>query len=175
MNSKKGFTLIEILVVVAIIGILASIVIVGLGGARRSGQDAKRSAEVRQVQAALELYFNACGVYPDNTYLGGTDQFLNYEELELELVTPAAPNCSGADIGVDRIPHDVRAAVEGDPGDYGYESDGISYVLVAYLDGPLPQGYDAPAPPFTLAFINCVAPFVYGTPPRELNPFCIAY
>lgn len=61
---KKGFTLIEILIVVAIISILASVVLVGLGPTQRAGRDARRISDLRQIQTALELYFNKCGYYP---------------------------------------------------------------------------------------------------------------
>lgn len=59
-NSKKaGFTLIELLVVIAIIGTLASIVLASLNNARRKSRDARRITDVKQLQLALELYFDA--------------------------------------------------------------------------------------------------------------------
>ncbi len=64
MTSKKGFTLIELLIVIAIIGILASALLVSLGGARQAARDARRISDLRQVQTALEVYFNATGCYP---------------------------------------------------------------------------------------------------------------
>lgn len=63
-NYKRGFTLIELLVVIAIIGILSSIVLASLNSARKKGRDARRIADVKQLQLALELYYDANGVYP---------------------------------------------------------------------------------------------------------------
>lgn len=60
----RGFTLIELLVVIAIIGILSSIVLASLNSARKKGRDARRIADVKQLQLALELYYDANGVYP---------------------------------------------------------------------------------------------------------------
>ena len=68
LNKKKGrrsgFTLIELLVVIAIIGVLASIVLASLNNARRKSRDARRVTDVKQLQLALELYFDSVGQYP---------------------------------------------------------------------------------------------------------------
>jgi prepilin-type N-terminal cleavage/methylation domain-containing protein len=58
-NPKTGFTLIELLVVIAIIGVLASIVLASLNNARRKSRDARRITDIKQLQLALELYFDA--------------------------------------------------------------------------------------------------------------------
>lgn len=67
LKNKKGFTLIELLVVIAIIGVLASIVLASLNNARRKSRDARRITDVKQLQLALELYFDGAGgsTYPD--------------------------------------------------------------------------------------------------------------
>ena len=64
MNKTKGFTLIELLVVIAIIGILASIVLASLDSARKKGRDARRIADIKQLQLALELYYDSCNAFP---------------------------------------------------------------------------------------------------------------
>ena len=62
---QKGFTLIELLVVIAIIGILATIVLVSLNTARGKARDTQRIATVREIQLAMEMYYDS--VTP-NTY-----------------------------------------------------------------------------------------------------------
>jgi general secretion pathway protein G len=63
-SYKRGFTLIELLVVIAIIGILASIVLASLNSARQKGRDARRIADIKEIQLALELSYDATGSYP---------------------------------------------------------------------------------------------------------------
>lgn len=62
--KNRGFTLGEILIVVAIIGILSSIVWASLGGARMKGRDGARIADIKQIEQALEVYFSSCNAYP---------------------------------------------------------------------------------------------------------------
>lgn len=63
-KNSRGFTLIEILVVVAIVGILASVVLVSLNTTRVNARDTARVATIKEVQKALELYFSDTGYYP---------------------------------------------------------------------------------------------------------------
>lgn len=65
-KKEKGFTLIELLVVIGIIGLLASIVLVGLSKAREGARDTKRVADIMQIVTAIELYYNNNGYYPFN-------------------------------------------------------------------------------------------------------------
>jgi len=61
---KRGFTLIELLVVVAIIGMLSSVVLSSLNTARGNARDARRQQDLKQIQTALELYYNDNNAYP---------------------------------------------------------------------------------------------------------------
>ncbi|KKU67541.1 MAG: hypothetical protein UX89_C0014G0011 [Parcubacteria group bacterium GW2011_GWA2_47_16] len=62
---SRAFTLIELLVVIAIIGILSSIILTNLNGSRQKARDVKRVSDVKQLQLALALYYDANdGKYP---------------------------------------------------------------------------------------------------------------
>lgn len=63
-RKARGFTLIELLVVIAIIGLLSTLAVVALGNARQKSRDAKRVADIKQVQTAMELYFADKNSYP---------------------------------------------------------------------------------------------------------------
>lgn len=64
ISKKRGFTLIELLVVIAIIGVLSSVVLASLNTARQKSRDAKRQSDIKQLQLALQLYFDTNGSYP---------------------------------------------------------------------------------------------------------------
>lgn len=64
MLNRRGFTLVEILVVMAIIGILASLGTSSFLTSRLRGRDAERKASIGQIQRALELYYNDYNRYP---------------------------------------------------------------------------------------------------------------
>ena len=65
IRFRGGFTLIEILVVVAIIGILASVLFASFEEGRQQSRDKSRQAELKEFQLAIELYKAQNGVYPD--------------------------------------------------------------------------------------------------------------
>ena len=73
-SKKKGFTIVELLIVVVVIGILASIVTVAYSGITQSARDSKRQADMKSIESALELYHIDNGGYPtcaNVTYVPG--------------------------------------------------------------------------------------------------------
>ena len=66
MGSNRGFTLIEMLVVIAIIAILAGIVLTGVLGFQASARDTRRIGDLRNMQSLVELYYTRSGFYPPN-------------------------------------------------------------------------------------------------------------
>ena len=63
-KTTLGFTLLEVMVVVAIIGIFAVVITVNSVQSGQQGRDAKRQADIRALQSAVELYKNKNGRYP---------------------------------------------------------------------------------------------------------------
>lgn len=131
--NKKGFTLIEILIVVAIIGVLASIVLVGLGPAQKQGRDARRLSDIRQVQTGLELYFQKCGYYPGDVQATSP---CSVPRVDDDTWAGLSTALVGSIPGIPAIPNDpIRSRWSSPLEAYQYASDGISYILAATLEG----------------------------------------
>ena len=63
-TRKEGFTLVELLVVMAIIAILSSAVIAYLSSTRAKGRDARRLSDINEISKALALYESNHQQYP---------------------------------------------------------------------------------------------------------------
>jgi prepilin-type N-terminal cleavage/methylation domain-containing protein len=145
MNSgRKGFTLIEILIVVAIIAILASVVLIGLGPTQQAGRDARRLSDLRQVQNGLELYFNRCGYYPGTTLASPCplpSAHNSWAEMTTALTT--------SNIGVSAVPNDPQAGKN-----YFYSANSAagtnaysSYIIGATLENAQNSVFNTYQPP----------------------------
>lgn len=127
-QDKKGFTLIELLVVIAIIGLLSTLAVIALNNARQKSRDAKRVSDIKQIQSALELYFNDASGYPATADIEG--DCLSYE----------AGTAGGFDTACesDGIVYMNIVPSNPDPGgeDYDYDQGGTtaSYSLVYVLE-----------------------------------------
>lgn len=67
---KKGFTLIEILVTVSIIGFLTTIVLVSLNSAKEKAQETANIRQLDEVKKALAMFYADNGYYPDTDIEG---------------------------------------------------------------------------------------------------------
>lgn len=131
-TNKKGFTLIELLVVIAIIGLLSTLAVVALSSARQRARDSKRLSDLKQLQTALELYYQdqASPAYPvaaSAIALGST----NYACLNSASGFTTA-GCSNPIMGL--VPSDPGGT--GGTTTYSYTStSGVSYIITATLEG----------------------------------------
>jgi len=69
-SPDAGFTLIELLVSITIIGLMSSIGLVAYSTIRSRARDAKRLADIRQVQTAIEIFFESNSYYPSDYHHG---------------------------------------------------------------------------------------------------------
>lgn len=77
MRLKKvrigGFTLVELLVSIAIISMIVSTALSMIATAQRKGRDSKRMGDMNTIQKALEIYINDHLIYPDEDALSGEE------------------------------------------------------------------------------------------------------
>jgi len=92
MKKQKGFTLIELLVVIAIIGLLSTLAVVALNNARSKSRDARRVSDIKQIQTALELYYNDAGGYPSAVSQGGS---IAWGTVTYMTIVPSNPGPGG--------------------------------------------------------------------------------
>src|SRR5260370_39668252 len=100
--NQDGFTLIEIMVVILILGLLATIVVQSLRGAADKAKKVKTQADLAEIKTALDRY------YLDNGYYPTTPQGLN------ALVSPPTngrmPPNSETGGSIDGLPHRLWGA-----------------------------------------------------------------
>lgn len=118
LRNKKGFTLVELLIVVAIISVLATLLMANFIGVRQRARDAQRKADIRQIQSALELYRSDQGNYPAavNNAVGACNSALT----------------GGSSTYMQKIPCDPNSTYNS--GDYYYTSSGTAYQICSCLE-----------------------------------------
>lgn len=117
-SSRCGFTIVELLVVMAIIVLLGSLILTQLSSSRARSRDAERESEIKTLQNALALYIVNNKLYPIYSGpLSGTDS------ASVALVNDDALN---------QTPTDPFNS-----GNYQYvydSADGSTYIITYYLE-----------------------------------------
>lgn len=128
-KHKRGFTLIELLIVIAIIGVLTTLLMTNFVGVRQRARDAQRKADLRQLQATVQLFHTDNGRYPirQNTYRINITECPTSESFSYNGVTYMS-----------KVPCDPLGSESGsyNGGNYYYysSSDGSTYTLAACLE-----------------------------------------
>lgn len=112
-KSGAGFTLVELLVVIAIIGILSGVVLTSMSSGRNRANDGRRISDIKNIQMALELYYDVNTAYPTD---GGGDGTLYIVVL-----------------GKKPLDDYLKISKDPDGSNYKYWSDGQDYHLAAIL------------------------------------------
>lgn len=70
LKNKYGFTLLELMIIIVILGVLAALISGNFITSLKKGRDARRKADLQQIQKALEMYYEDNKKYPD---VGGNE------------------------------------------------------------------------------------------------------
>ncbi len=127
LRKQKAFTLIELMVTMAMIGFLASIILIALGNTRLKARDAKRVTDAKSIIKSFELYLNDNGVYPQYGTAG----------TEYDLSTAMA-NANPAPLVpgyVSQVPTDPALAAQNHPYRYVTDAEGRNFGLGIYFEG----------------------------------------
>lgn len=153
-----GFTLVELLVVISIIGILASIALVAFTSAQFRSRDAQRKSNLKEVSSALELFYSDYGKYPSSS--GGQILACDYN--------PATGAGSACSWGTDEFSDGKTTYFKVLPKDpvsnqnYYYKSVTVDFVpnsgfqIYAYLENSMDlKSKISPSPAVSCGSVNC--------------------
>ena len=137
-----GFTLIELLVVISIIALLSSVVLASLNSARSKSRDTKRIADFKQIQTALEFFYDKYGQYPVTASAPTWDGHWQFLSTCLETGAGCGIATPGFQPLMSKVPQDplddINTLSDADP-TYYYAwpsgcNDGQSYKIAVLLE-----------------------------------------
>lgn len=95
-KRNSGFTIVELLIVIVVIGILALLVITTYSGIQAKARNSKRQTDIASIQTQLEAFFSQNGYYPSRTDMNSTTWLTtNMKSLDQNaLIDPSNPTQS---------------------------------------------------------------------------------
>lgn len=115
---RPGFTLVELLIVIAIVGILATMLTTNLQSARARARDSRRKQDFLTIQQALRLYYNDHAAFPLTANLSWGS---------------ALQSADGNNTYLSVLPYDP-SSTSTSPISYQYYSTGPTYILGINLE-----------------------------------------
>jgi prepilin-type N-terminal cleavage/methylation domain-containing protein len=135
-KNQRGFTIVELLIVIVVIGILAALVITTYTGIQAKARNSNRQTDVNSVQTQLEAYFAQNGHYPSLTDMNDSSwRSTNMKSLDTEALQD--PQGSAATLVTSPVAKSYAYAVTNSSGT-SCESDDTTcaqYTLTATLEG----------------------------------------
>ncbi len=131
-KNQKGFSLVELMIVIGLIAMVASVILASLSSSRKSSRETTRRANLIQLQKALEGYFTANNSFPST---GGSWWGIsaNGGSKTTSGANAYIPGLAGTYLGA--LPTDPLNITTGWSG-FNYRSDGYSYKLIIHDVGP---------------------------------------
>ncbi len=137
-RTKRGFTFIELLVAMAIIGLLSTIILSGVSASRKSARVAQRISDMKRVQVALDLYYAKNKSYPiTNAWRGVCLSYSaggTYTAANGQVIPGLTPDY------IQFIPIDPQSNTAVDANCYLYNSNGADYAFLVHQVAELSDG-----------------------------------
>jgi prepilin-type N-terminal cleavage/methylation domain-containing protein len=137
-NKQSGFTIVELLIVIVVIGILAGLVITTFSGIQQKARDTTRETDIKALHGQLEAFWAQKGYYPSLTDMN-TASFVSTNLKGLDLAAFKDPKGASGTLVASPVANSFAYAVT-NTGGTSCEADDTTcskYVLTATLEGTL--------------------------------------